>query len=103
MNKQNILIPKKEINLFCQRWKIKRLELFGSALTEEFSPDSDIDLLVDYNPGFQRTLADMLLMQQELEELLQRPVDLVTRQSIERSPNPYKKKNILEHTVLLYG
>lgn len=54
------------------------------------------------HPDFHRTLADMEEMQKEVEKVLQRPLDLLTRNSIERSQNPYKRQNILDNAVVLY-
>jgi hypothetical protein len=99
----NIVFSQKKINEFCKLLKIIRLEIFGSAIRDDFNEMSDIDLLVEYHPDFHRTLADMEEMQQEIEELFQRPVDLITRKTIERSQNPYKRQNILNNTVVIYG
>ena len=99
----DISIPENELIHFCERWKIVRLEIFGSALRDDFNEVSDIDLLVDYHPDFHRTLVDMEEMQKEIEDIFQRPVDLITRKSIERSQNPYKRQNILNQAVVLYG
>ena len=96
-------IPTKRIQEFCQRWNIVRLELFGSAIRDDFRPDSDIDLLVEYDPAFHRTLSDMERMQREIEAIFERQVDLVVRETIENSPNPYKRDNILNHTYTIYG
>jgi predicted nucleotidyltransferase len=51
MEKRNIDIPKQKIAQFCQRHHIRRLALFGSALREDFKPDSDVDVLVEFEPG----------------------------------------------------
>lgn len=45
-----IQLPEKAIELFCQRWQIKELALFGSVLRDDFRPDSDIDVLVTFSP-----------------------------------------------------
>ena len=58
---------------------------------------------MEYHPDFYRTLVDMEEMQIEIEEIFQRPVDLITKKSIERNSNPYKRKNILSQAVVLYG
>ena len=95
-------IPEANIQSFCQRWKIIRLEVFGSALTEEFSDTSDIDLLVEFAPDFHRTLSDQIKMQEELEELFDRKVDFIVRKTIESSRNPYKRENILNTAREIY-
>jgi predicted nucleotidyltransferase len=97
-----ISISQKQISDYCRRWKIIRLEIFGSATREDFNPNSDIDLLVEYDPDFHRTLADMDLMQDEIEDILQRNVDLIPKRSIQQSPNPYKRKNILDNSIVIY-
>ena len=100
---RNIDFSQKELHTFCKRWKIIRLEIFGSAIRDDFNEMSDIDLLVEYHSDFHRTLSDMEEMQFEIEEIFQRPVDLITRKTIERSQNPYKRQNILDNTVVIYG
>ena len=100
---RNIAYSQKDLEKFCQRWKVIRLEIFGSAIRDDFNEMRDIDLLAEYHPDFHRTLSDMEEMQQEIEELFQRPVDLITRKTIERSQNPYKRHNILDNAVVIYG
>jgi predicted nucleotidyltransferase len=92
---------KSEIRQFCKRWKITRLELFGSAVEGNFSKMSDIDLLVDFDRSFHRTLSDQIKMEEELEELFGREVDFIVRKTIENSPNPYKR-SILNNTHEIY-
>lgn len=95
------LLPLKEIASFCQRWKIVRLELFGSAVTGELKPESDLDFLYTFSDdahwGWEFVDAC-----EELEALVGRPVDLVSRSSIERSTNPYRKQSILMSAQLIY-
>ncbi len=100
---RNIAYSQKDLEKFCQRWKVIRFEIFGSDIRDDFNEMSDIDLLEEYHPDFHRTLSDMEEMQQEIEELFQRPVDLITRKTIERSQNPYKRHNILDNAVVIYG
>jgi predicted nucleotidyltransferase len=95
-------ISQKRIQAFCQRWKITRMEVFGSALTKDFSDASDIDLLVEFDPSFHRTLSDQIMMQEELEELFGREVDFIVKKTIQNSRNPYKRSNILNNTREIY-
>lgn len=95
-------IPQVEIRQFCKRWKITRLELFGSAVEGKFSKTSDIDLLVEFDRTFHRTLSDQIKMEEELEEIFGREVDFIVRKTIENSPNPYKRNNILNNTREIY-
>ncbi|MEM9539201.1 MAG: nucleotidyltransferase domain-containing protein [Cyanobacteria bacterium P01_E01_bin.42] len=86
---------------FCQRWKVQELYLFGSVLREDFRPDSDVDLMVLFKPearwGF-----EFVRMKDELEELLQRDVDLLTKESIEKSHNWIRQEEILSTSRLIY-
>ena len=63
---------------FCQRHGIQRLSLFGSVLRDDFRPDSDVDVLIEFHPGQTPSLLDLGGMQVELSELLGRSVDLKT-------------------------
>lgn len=72
-----IEIPQEEIVSFCLRNKIRRLALFGSVLGDDFSPESDVDVLVEFEPG-ERVGLRFFSMEQELSELLGRKVDLNT-------------------------
>lgn len=70
-------LPIEELALFCRRHGIRRLAIFGSALRDDFSPGSDVDMLVEFEPGTQVGL-NFFTMQQELSDLLGRRVDLNT-------------------------
>lgn len=91
---------------FCEKWQIIELALFGSVLNDNFRPDgedpSDIDFLYTNAPetryGFQ-----FFDMQEELEKLLNRKVDLVSKQGIENSRNYLRRKSILETTQVIYA
>ena len=78
MQQDKLVIPKSQIAEFCRRNHIRQLALFGSVLREDFNPDSDIDVLVEFEPGHVPGLA-LIRMQDELSALLGgREVDLVT-------------------------
>ena len=96
-----ITIPREALEAFCGKWKIRTLELFGSALRDDFSKKSDIDIMVSFLPGEVPGFA-FIDMKEELEKLFGRPVDVVTRKAIENSPNPNRKQAILSSTQVLY-
>lgn len=96
-------LPLSELADFCRRWKISRLELFGSALREDFGPESDIDLLYTFEPGARISLFDLDDIEAEFESLLGRQVDLVSRSAIERSGNWYRRRHIFDTAQLLYA
>jgi predicted nucleotidyltransferase len=103
MTNTAIGLPSEQLAEFCRRWKIKELALFGSALRPDFGPESDVDVLAEYLPGADWSLLDHVQMQDELAELLGRPVDLVSRRAVERSDNPIRRRAILESARVIYA
>ena len=98
-----IEIPKSKIVKFCDRWNIFEFSLFGSILREDFRPDSDIDIMVEFHPEAHPSLFDLSYMEDELKILFQRDVDLVTRKGIETSRNYLRRKVILSSAQVIYG
>ena len=92
-----------ELNGFCQRWAVRELALFGSALRDDFGAESDLDVLVTFAPDAGWTLLDHIRMQTELSELVGRPVDLVSRRAIEHSRNALRKREILGTARSIYA
>jgi uncharacterized protein len=90
-------IPKDKIAEFCRRNRIRWLALFGSSLRDDFRPDSDVDVLVEFEPGTRVGLA-FIAMQDELSELLGRKVDLNTPACL----SPYFRKEVLDEAEVLY-
>jgi hypothetical protein len=82
MGKTYIDLPKEKIAEFCRRNHIRKLALFGSALGDEFSPDSDIDLLVEFYPDHIPGLIRLAGMEIELTEIVGRKVDLRTEEDL---------------------
>lgn len=97
-----ISLPAEPIVAFCQRWQITQLSLFGSILRPDFNPQSDIDFLVSFAENSPWSLLDMVQMQQELEQICQRKVDLVSQAAIDRSHNPIRRQEILSTAQVLY-
>jgi uncharacterized protein len=77
MNWIRIQIPKERITDFCRQHHIRKLAIFGSALRDDFGPDSDVDVLVEFEPGQVPGLA-FFGIEQELSAILGRKVDLNT-------------------------
>lgn len=92
-----------EIAAFCRRWRVVELALFGSALRDDFGPDSDIDLLVSFDPDARPSLFDVVRMQEELSRVLDRKVDLVTRRAVETSRNYIRRRAILGSAQVVYA
>jgi len=95
-------IDKRQIASFCERWHIQELDLFGSALRDDFGPESDLDFLVVYAPDATISLFDEAQMEIELEALFGRPVDLISKRAVETSSNPVRRNAILEHVEPIY-
>ncbi len=74
----SIDLPQADIKALCQRYPIRRLALFGSVLRDDFGPDSDIDVLVEFEPDARVGYFTLVTIQDELAELLGREVDLLT-------------------------
>jgi predicted nucleotidyltransferase len=98
----NTLISKSRLIDFCRRWKVTRVELFGSALREDFSANSDVDFLVTFEEGGSPDFFAFARMQRELEALIGRRVDVMTRRAVEQSPNPERKREILDSVKTIY-
>lgn len=97
-----IPLPLPQLEEFCLRWAVERLEVFGSVLRpEDFGPESDVDFLVTWKPEAHVGLAELEGMEQELRRLTGRRVDLVPRRAVETSQNWLRRRYILEKTVTL--
>lgn len=79
----HIQIPQKALQSLCRRYHVQRLALFGSVLREDFGPESDVDVLVEFEPGHTPGLG-FVRLQRNLSDLLGRPVDLHTYRSLSR-------------------
>lgn len=96
-----IEIPTDKIAAFCRRNHIQRLALFGSVLRNDFTSESDVDVLVDFEPG-QTPGLEFFNMQDELSEMLGRQVDLYTFKGIENSRNWLLREEILNSVEVQY-
>jgi len=85
---------------FCQRWKVTELALFGSILRDDFRPESDVDVLVTFDPEAPWTLWDLSEMRQELEGIFGRAVDLVEKKGLR---NPFRRHAVLSSQRLIYA
>ena len=84
MTYHGIDVPRTKIAEFCRRHHIRELALFGSILREAFGPDSDVDVLVTFQPGHPIGLIGMAVLERELSEMLGRKVDLRTPAELSR-------------------
>jgi len=95
-------VLKDRLAKFCRANGIVRLAVFGSALREDFGLGSDIDLLVEFGPGCTPGL-EFVSIADDLSGLFGRPVDLLTRSSVERSRNYIRRKAILDSAEVIYA
>jgi predicted nucleotidyltransferase len=97
-----IEVDKDRLRDFCTKWRITEFWFFGSVTRPaEFRPDSDVDVLVRFEEDAPWTFFQFAGMELELEEIFGRPVDLVELDVVENSPNPYRKRSILNSKVRL--
>ena len=79
-----IAIDRSKIAEFCQRHRIRKLSLFGSVLRDDFRPDSDVDVLVEFEPGASAGFLRLAAMELELSQIIGRRVDLRTPPELSR-------------------
>ena len=85
---------------FCRKWRIRELSLFGSALRDDFGPESDLDFLVSFDPGTPLDIDQLLDIKAELEAQFGRPVDVVEKEALR---NPWRKYEILRTCKVIYA
>jgi predicted nucleotidyltransferase len=97
VNKQ-VSIPVADLVEFCHRHPIRKLALFGSALRDDFGPNSDVDILVEFEPDARISFFDMVTMEMELTNIMGRKVDFRTPQELSR----YFRQKVLDTAEVLY-
>jgi predicted nucleotidyltransferase len=96
-----ILMPSRDaLAGLCRRWQVTELAVFGSVARCASRPDSDIDLLVTFQPDAPWGTLDLVDLREQLAALFHRPVDLVEEKAIR---NPYRKASILHDKSVLYA
>ena len=92
-------IPKESLESFCRRYQIRRLALFGTVLREDFRSDSDVDVLVTFEPSAIVSFMTLGQMKRELSSILKRPVDLVPQEGLK----PAIRNSVLESAEEVYA
>ena len=100
MGTVHIEVPLDAIRGFCRKWRVKELSVFGSALRDDFRPDSDVDVLVELEPDHGLCLYDWVDMIDELKEIFGRDVDLVAKGGLR---NPFRRREILATAEVIYA
>lgn len=93
-----VRLPLEKIRTYCRQQPVLRLSVFGSALREDFSLESDLDLLVEYLPGHPVTLLDMAQQEIELSDIIGRRIDLRTSQEL----SPYFRQQVIQMAQVIY-
>jgi len=98
-----VAISTEALARFCLRWKVRELALFGSALRDDFRPDSDVDILVDFDKDADWGLLEHIQMQRELQTLLGCNVDLISKRALERSRNWLFRREVLNTAKVFFS
>jgi predicted nucleotidyltransferase len=97
---EKLKIDQERVDVFCRKWKVAELSIFGSILREDFGPDSDVDVMVSLEPGAPWSLFEWVDMIDELEEIFGRKVDLVEKSGLR---NPFRRHEIFSSAKVLYA
>jgi predicted nucleotidyltransferase len=100
MAESRVDLPPEQVSAFCRKWQIAELSLFGAVLRDDFRPDSDVDILVEFRPDHPWSLYDVVDMEDELAALVGRPVDLVMKGGLR---NPIRRHEILRTRQVVYA
>lgn len=98
-NKANINIPHETIAEFCKRNYIRKLSFFGSVLRSDFRSDSDVDVLVEFDPEHVPGFFGLAHLERELSEILGKKVDLRTPQELSK----YFRDEVISSALVAYG
>jgi uncharacterized protein len=97
---ENVQLDRDALAVFCRNWLIRELSVFGSALRDDFSPESDLDFLVSFEPEAGWDLWDLVMMRDELMSIARREVDIVAKEALR---NPYRRREILAHREVIHA
>lgn len=92
-------IPLERVAELCRRYEVRELALFGSALRDDFGPDSDVDVLVEFDATAQVGFLTLLRMQRELAALMRRRVDLVPKRGLKERI----RQSVLDGARVIYA
>jgi uncharacterized protein len=96
-------LPMEKIAEFCDRWQVSEFALFGSVLRDDFGPESDIDVMVQFHSSAHPTFATLDQMETELKTIFNRDIDMITRAGIETSRNYLRRNEILSSAQVIYA
>lgn len=96
-------LDERALSRFCKRWRVRVLSLFGSALRDDFGPESDVDVLIEFADDAEWTLLHLGRMKRELEDIFGREVDLLTRGGVDACRNKLRRDAILSSAQVIYA
>jgi predicted nucleotidyltransferase len=97
---EHVQLDKELLAALCRKWRVRELSLFGSALRDDFGPESDLDFLVSFAPDAQWDLFDLIEMRDEMARIFERPVGIVEKEALR---NPWRRHEILKTREVLYA
>jgi predicted nucleotidyltransferase len=100
LQKNGISLDYKDIVLLCEKYGINELSIFGSSIRDDFTQNSDIDILVSFGNKPEITLFDIMDLEKEFSQLLKREVDIVEKEALK---NPIRKNRILSTREIIYA
>jgi predicted nucleotidyltransferase len=100
LEKNGIVFNYDDVVILCQKYQISELSVFGSSLRDDFNNNSDIDILVSFNIDSNTTLFDIIDLEKEFSELLNREVDVVEKEALK---NPIRRNRILSTREIIYA
>ena len=95
-----VKLDQEAVAAFCHKWRIRELSIFGSALRDDFGPESDLDFLVSFEPGTSLDISDLLDMKDELEASYGRSIDLIEKEALR---NPWRRREIMRTREVIYA
>lgn len=96
----HVQLDRDALAVFCGKWRVAELSIFGSALRDDFGPDSDLDFLVSFEPNAGWDLWDLVTMREELAAIAGRDIDMVMKDALR---NPYRRKEILANREVIHA
>jgi predicted nucleotidyltransferase len=100
LQKNGISLDYKDIVLLCEKYGINELSIFGSSIRDDFTQNSDVDILVSFGNKSEITLFDIMDLEREFSQLLKKEVDIVEKESLK---NPIRKNKILSTREIIYA
>ncbi|HZK80682.1 MAG TPA: nucleotidyltransferase domain-containing protein [Humisphaera sp.] len=93
-------LPMKQIEAFCRKYGVEEFSLFGSVLREDFGPESDIDVMLKFKPGYGFTFENTPEIQDDLGSIFGRPIDVIEKGRIR---NPFRRHAIMNSYRVVYA